>query len=565
MNSRKLFIRKIVYVLAIAAMLYFLHGLGARATKPAKNSPGSPGGKLAQLRTDYHLSQAELGEIDPTGATMKLATLGLRGVAVNLLWEKANDYQKRKDFVNRRAVLTQITKLEPNFIQVWINQAWNLSYNISVQFDDYRERYRWVLKGFEFLQEGMRYNDRQPRLQYEMGWMVSQKIAKADEQKQYRRLLAADDDYRDSLPAKIRYPSDPRKTPFNASTGRLDNWLVGKRWYEEAMDMVAHGMPILGKGPLLAKAAGPMCQMYYAEYLEKDGTFGEVAKMAWQQADKEWHEYGNMPMPTTFKDEKDQTIWINLNDEEFHRQEIKKLAGRLEALQPGLRQKIVAEKRNALSDAQRKALDTPPEKRANQKDWELAAQAEQATQVTYDELARRVRGEKRKEATDLATQIADHDRTAHYIKLDRNVVNFEYWRLRAQIEQGDDMLAARRLLFEGDKKYHSTGILSARQDYDESFRSWRKVLDAHKELLDQQDTRDDLMEAIGRYREILRQLEKTTLPPDFILRDVIEADRKAKGMPSPEEKPKAEAPKAEKPKAEAPKIEKPKAATPAGK
>ena len=55
-------------------------------------------------------------------------------MAANILWEKANDYQMKKDWANRAATLNQITKVQPNFINVWLNQAWNVSYNISVQF-----------------------------------------------------------------------------------------------------------------------------------------------------------------------------------------------------------------------------------------------------------------------------------------------------------------------------------------------------------------------------------------------------------------------------------------------
>ena len=102
--------------------------------------------------------------------------------------EKANDYYVKKDWTNRAATLNQITKIQPNFVNVWLNQAWNVSYNISVQFDDYRERYRWVIKGCDFLKEGIQYNNRQPRLPWELGWMISWKLGKSDEHKQFRQL-----------------------------------------------------------------------------------------------------------------------------------------------------------------------------------------------------------------------------------------------------------------------------------------------------------------------------------------------------------------------------------------
>ena len=72
-----------------------------------------------RLRTEAQLSQADLGEIDPTSETMRLATLGLKNIAVTLLWDRANFYKKVEDWTNLSAVLEQMTKLQPNFYSVW--------------------------------------------------------------------------------------------------------------------------------------------------------------------------------------------------------------------------------------------------------------------------------------------------------------------------------------------------------------------------------------------------------------------------------------------------------------
>jgi hypothetical protein len=115
---------------------------------------------LAQLRTQYNLGQSDLGEIDPASEAMKLATMGLRPVAVITLWEKANEYKMKEDWDNLSATLNQIIKLQPNFITVWEFQSHNLAYNVSVEFDDYRQRYHWVKRGISFLD---RRNPLQPR------------------------------------------------------------------------------------------------------------------------------------------------------------------------------------------------------------------------------------------------------------------------------------------------------------------------------------------------------------------------------------------------------------------
>lgn len=523
MTSRSSFVRKIVYLVAIGALLFPLHWLSNPATNAVKGIPGSPGGILADLRDKNHLSQSQLGQVDPTSVTIKLATLGMRGVAANILWEKANDFKMKKDWTNLGATLNQITKVQPNFINVWSNQAWNLSYNVSVEFDDYRERYRWIIKGIDFLKEGIRHNERQPKLVWDMGWMISQKIGKADESKQFRKLFKEDDDFHDRDPL---YPSRP--------PALRDNWLVGKEWYERAVDMVDTGLIMFGKSPLLFRASGPMGQMSYAEALEKDGTFGEVAKAAWASAAREWHRYGDKDIPTSYVDEKTQKpVVIRLNEGEMHEAAAKKLVAELEALQPGLREKLVAEKREALTPAQREALDTPPEKRTG-KQFELASQAEEAIKVTHGEVARRVAASKRDEAKKLAKEIADHEELASYINRYRDIVNFVYWRLRANIEQTDDMLNARKLVYQGDRAYSEGALEAARDAYQKGLLGWRKVLDEFPTLVVDQTTGEDLIEVIRRYRRILSQLDEP-FPEKFILQDILDAHQKQEAAPMKEE------------------------------
>ena len=108
---------------------------------------------------------------------MKLSTFGMRGVATAVLWLKSNDYKKKKDWTNFAAALNQIIRLEPHFASVWQHQAWNIAYNVSVEFDDYRERYRWVIKGIEFLIRGVDYNKKNPRLYADVGWDIAQRSA----------------------------------------------------------------------------------------------------------------------------------------------------------------------------------------------------------------------------------------------------------------------------------------------------------------------------------------------------------------------------------------------------
>jgi hypothetical protein len=524
MTSRRSFVRKIIYISLIAVLLIPLYLLSHPATSAARGVQGNPGGVLARMRSHYHLSEAQLGEIDPGSVTIRLATVGMRGVAANILWEKATDYKMKKDWTNFGATLNQITKVQPNFINVWTNQAWNLSYNISVEFDDYRERYRWVIKGFNFLDEGIKYNKDQPRLQWEMGRMVSQKIGKADEVKQYRRLFADDTDYRDSLPLDIRDTCLDYR-------GRPDNWLVGKGWYTQSVEMVDNlKTSMMGQSPLIYRSSAPMCQMNYAEAVEKDGIFGEVAQKAWADASAEWHRYGSEDIPSSFKrEDSDEPIILHLNDEEAEGEIAREKAAELDKMQPGLREKMIAEKKAALPAAQRLALDTPPAQRTAEQN-RLVLEAEDAIRVGHDEVARRVSGgpERRDAAKKLAKEAEDHEMLAMYTNRYRSTVNFNYWNQHAKTEQGRDLLTARGLIYLGDRAYADGDQVDATSAYTKGLKAWRKVLDDHREYLTDQTTNEDLIDMIRRYRHVLAQ-DNRTLPEPFILQDVIDVHQKEFG------------------------------------
>ena len=177
-----------------------LYYLGHPSTRSVESETGSPGGVLAQMRTEQKLDQTQLGQIDPASETLRLAMFGFRGIAANILGLKAIDYQRTKDWSNLSATLNQIIKIQPNFLKVWDHQAWNLSYNCSAEFDGYKDRYLWVIKGLDFLKKGIEYNENEPLLIRSLGRITSQKIGRSDEKKQFRRLFIADDDYHGARP-----------------------------------------------------------------------------------------------------------------------------------------------------------------------------------------------------------------------------------------------------------------------------------------------------------------------------------------------------------------------------
>jgi len=496
---RRSLVRKLVYAALIVPLLLLLWWLGNPATKGARGQQGSPGGKLARLRTDKKLDQAQLGQLDPTSAAVKLATLGMRGIAANILWTKANNYKMKKDWTNLSATLNQLTKVQPNFVEVWRHQSWNLAYNCSVEFDDYRERYRWVIKGIRFLQTGIDYNPYEPKLYQYMGWIISQKIGRADEHVQFRRLFIADDD-------------------FHGARRKIDrdNWLVGKQWYRQAESVVdTYDIPLGGASPQIFRSQAPMCQMNYGEALEKDGVFGERAKRAWQQASKDWDDFGKLDIPAS-----DGRV-LRLGELDRCQARIAQLGAELDALAPGARKALEEQKASLLTPEHKAAMSVPPQDRTPEQ-HELAAQAEALQKVTFDEIARHELAEAHQgEANRVLLRIKEEEETLRLTGVYRSTVNYEYWERRAHVEQRDDLIAARRLIHEGDRALSQGDLPGAAAYYRQGAEGWRAVLEVFPNLFPDRATAEDIEHILDQYSDTLNQQDEL-FPPDFALAGFIQ-------------------------------------------
>jgi tetratricopeptide (TPR) repeat protein len=484
-------------LLALVAIAVLLVPLSA-LSQPADST--GPGGYLARLRNRFGLSQANLGEVDPTSETMRLATLGLKNVAVTLLWDRANHYKKVEDWTNLSAALEQMTKLQPNFYSVWDFQAHNLSYNISVEFDDYHDRYAWVMKGIEFLRQGIALNQREPRLLGRMGWFIGQKIGRADEKKQFRRLFKADDDFHE------------RDRPGRTLPER-DNWLVAREKYLAAQQLADSGAP-LKTTALIFHSEPMMTAINYARALEDDGVFGDAARDGWKLAGDEMRRFSVREIPTTW----DVPIRLGLREAEQARAE--RLAADLEKLLPGRFKALEEAKRAAVTPEQKAALDTPPIDRSEAQQ-KLAAEAESGLQVTWPMVVREAPADVRDKAQDLARQYIEARETADIIDRYRDIVNFDFWRATCETEVTEPALRAREAAWRAEREFENARLQTARKAYEEAFVAWREVLDASPVLRDDQLTADDLAEIVGRYRKVLEQLDEK-FPKPFILQDVLD-------------------------------------------
>jgi hypothetical protein len=118
-----------------------------------------------------------LDNAPPVLAFTTVALGGFRGLIANALWIRANDLQQDDKFFEAAQLATWITELEPSFTQVWLFQAWNMAYNISVKFKDFPDRWRWLERGIELLRdEGLRYNPNDILQYRELAWFFQHKM-----------------------------------------------------------------------------------------------------------------------------------------------------------------------------------------------------------------------------------------------------------------------------------------------------------------------------------------------------------------------------------------------------
>jgi len=484
-------------LLALVGIAVLLVPISA-LSQPADSA--SKGGKLATLREQYGLSQANLGEVDPTSESMRLATLGLKNVAVTLLWDRANHYKKVEDWTNLSAVLEQMTKLQPNFYSVWDFQAHNLSYNISVEFDDYHDRYAWVMKGIEFLRQGISYNLREPRLLGRMGWFIGQKVGRSDEKKQYRRLFKADDDFHD------------RDRP-NRTLPERDNWLVAREKYKAGQELVNAGAP-LKTTALIYHSEPMMTAINYAKALEEDGVFGVAARDAWKLAGDEMRKFSEREIPTSW----DVPIRLGMREAELARAD--RLAAEMEKLLPGRYKALEEAKRATLTPEQVAALDTPAVERTDAQQAAAAA-ATEIVRVDWPMVVRDAPADVLKKAKDLLREWKEAKETAEIIDRYRDIVNFNVWRATCEAEVTEPAIKAREAIWRAERDFQNAKLQPAKEAYEEAFAAWREVLDASPVLRADRITADDMREVVDRYRKVLEQLDEP-FPKPFVLQDVIE-------------------------------------------
>ncbi len=133
---------------------------------------------LNRQRVEMGITAREPLENAPPVLALTTQVLGgFRGLIANALWIRAQNMQEEGKYFEMAQLADWITKLEPHFVQVWLVQAWNMAYNISVKFSDPADRWRWVRSGIELLRDdGLRFNPNETLIYRELAWFFQHKM-----------------------------------------------------------------------------------------------------------------------------------------------------------------------------------------------------------------------------------------------------------------------------------------------------------------------------------------------------------------------------------------------------
>lgn len=173
----------VVEVVAIAVLVACLTGAGFTAQV------------ISRERQDLKLVvSAEGTQGMPPHVALATAALGtFRGLAVDVLWARADALQTKGEFFEAQTLAQWITALQPRFPRVWAFQAWNLAYNISVATKEPSERWGWINRAIGLLRDsGMPLNPKDANLPSELAWIYFHKIGgKLDREHWYYKVRLA--------------------------------------------------------------------------------------------------------------------------------------------------------------------------------------------------------------------------------------------------------------------------------------------------------------------------------------------------------------------------------------
>ena len=130
----------------------------------------------------------------PIVAFSTMALGGFRGLIADILWIRAGDLQQKGKYYELVQLSDWILKLQPKFSAAASHMGWNMAYNVSVACKRPEDRWRWVRRGIQLMQEAVIMNPNDPNVYHELAWIYQHKLGNVldDAQRYYKETMARD-------------------------------------------------------------------------------------------------------------------------------------------------------------------------------------------------------------------------------------------------------------------------------------------------------------------------------------------------------------------------------------
>ena len=128
----------------------------------------------------------------PVVAFSTMALGGFRGLIADILWIRAGDLQQQGKYYELVQLSDWILKLQPKFASAAAHMGWNMAYNVSVACKRPEDRWRWVRRGIELMQDAVTMNPNDPEVYKELAWIYQHKLGNVldDAQRYYKETMA---------------------------------------------------------------------------------------------------------------------------------------------------------------------------------------------------------------------------------------------------------------------------------------------------------------------------------------------------------------------------------------
>ncbi len=425
---------------------------------------------LADQARKKDLGEATIGEVDTGSFVLKLFLLGgFRGMAANVLWTRAIEFQKVQEWDKLKVTVDMITKLQPHFLSIWTFQSWNLTYNVSVEWDAPEDKYEWIKRGIKFVQDGVDKNKKSPDLIWDTAWYYYHKLGFSDESIILRRLFHDDED------------ESFKRSPIGERNIYHDNFQLGHDWFVKSVRLVDEGeqRQFVGDSEVVEHVDAPTqrkgregdlpfrsmpahAQTRYAASLEKESmkgieaTFGERAKAEWDKAHEEWKVFG---------------------DHVFDAFNMVMVDGKL------VRHKVRIDD-NTITQFN-KWVKTHPN---NNPPWKSSL----------------------------------HENQQYWSDRWADQMNYPYWEDRSLAEGDTEGVKARKLFYEGTKAYKTADFPLAVEKFRDGLQIWDKLLKEHQPYLKDDLNEKDTGQIVKRYARACQQ-SQIDLPPETPFQDLMKA------------------------------------------